>query len=110
MLSFIGMETVQNSRGKDRTVRLGTLLDKVLASYGLAYKLGGWRIVARWPEIVGDKVAEVSKAVKFSDDTLLVSVPDAVWRHQLSMEADAIMHKIHSVPGGRAVKKLHFVS
>lgn len=104
------METSPNSHGKGRATRLGPLLDKILAGYGLGYKLKGWRIVARWPEIVGDKMAAVSKALKFSDDTLLVSVPDAVWRHQLSLEVDAILDKIHSVPGGRSVKRIHFVS
>jgi len=62
-----------NTGLKNRTVKVGPLLDKILAGFGLAHNLGGWRIVNRWPEIVGDKIAEVSKAIRFSDDTLMVS-------------------------------------
>lgn len=99
-----------NTGLKKQPDRIGPLLDKVLAGFGLAYNLGGWRIVNRWPEIVGDKIAEVSRAVRFSDNTLLVSVRDASWRQQLSLEVDRILQEIHSVPGGKAVKRIHFVS
>ena len=104
------MNRIRNAAtGKD-AVKLGSLLDKLLAGYGLAHQLGGWRAVARWPEVVGEKNAAVSRAVRFSDDTLLVSVPDAVWRQQLSLTVDDILEKIHALPGGRAVKRIHFIS
>ena len=90
--------------------KLGSLLDRLLGELGLARNLGGWRIAVDWPEIVGEKIAGVSQAVRFEDDTLLVSVPDSVWRQQLSMEVEAILEKIHAVPGGKTVKKIHFVS
>jgi len=95
---------------KKQAVRIGPLLDKVLSGMGLAHNLGGWRIVNHWPDIVGDKIAGVSRAIRFSDDTLMVSVRDASWRQQLALEVDRILEEIHAVPGGRAVKKIHFVS
>ena len=101
---------MKNAGLHKQAVKVGPLLDKVLAGFGLAHNLGGWRIVHRWPEIVGDKIAGVSNAVRFSDDTLLVSVRDASWRQQLSLEVDRILKEIHSIPGGKAVKKIHFVS
>ncbi|UCD93672.1 MAG: DUF721 domain-containing protein [Candidatus Zixiibacteriota bacterium] len=104
------MNRIRNAAtGKD-AVKLGSLVDKLLAGFGLAHQLGGWRAVARWPEIVGEKNAGVSRAVRFSDDTLLVSVPDPVWRQQLSLTVDDILEKIHALPGGRAVKRIHFIS
>jgi predicted nucleic acid-binding Zn ribbon protein len=93
-----------------RSARLGPLIEGILGRFGLASKLAGWKIVADWPEIVGDKNAEHSKALRFSDETLLVKVTDAVWRQELSMERDQILKKIHEYPGGKAVKKIHFVS
>nr|MBN2276909.1 DUF721 domain-containing protein [candidate division Zixibacteria bacterium] len=104
------MKTFNTGGNKKDAVLLGTFLDGLMVRLGLAHNLGGWRIVSRWAGIVGDKMASVSRAVRFSDDTLLVSVPDAVWRHQMSMEVDAILEKIHAVPGGRAVKRILFIS
>ena len=104
------MNRIRNTAtGKD-AVKLGSLVDKLLAGFGLAHQLGGWRAVARWPEVVGEKNASVSSAIRFSDDTLLVSVPDPVWRQQLSLSVDDILEKIHALPGGRAVRRIHFVS
>ncbi len=95
---------------KHNSARLGNLLDGILSRLGLAHKLGGWRVAANWDEIVGESIAKASHAVKFDNETLLVSVPDAVWRQQLSLEVDAILEKIHSFPGGKAVRKIHFVA
>jgi predicted nucleic acid-binding Zn ribbon protein len=90
--------------------KIGPVMDKILAGYGLLRTLGGWRIVNNWPEIVGDKIAEVSRAVRFSDDTLLVSVSDAGWRQQLSLDVDMILEKIQNRPGGKSVRKIRFIS
>ncbi len=89
---------------------LGTLLDQILAGLGLSKNLSGWKVVIGWPDIVGERMAKISKALRFEDDTLLVSVPDSVWRQQLSLEVEAILDKIHTLPGGKAVRKIHFVS
>jgi len=104
------MKMTLKSKPDRRTSRLGSLLEQILSSYGLSYKLGGWRIVENWPEIVGERIAHASKAIRYENETMLVSVPDAVWRQQLSLEVDTILAKIHSMPGGKAVKRIHFVS
>ncbi len=104
------MKMTTKSAPDRRISKLGSLLDQILSSYGLAYKLGGWRVVINWPEIVGERIANASKALRYENDTLLVSAPDSVWRQQLSLEVETILEKIHSVPGGKAVKRIHFVS
>ena len=95
---------------KSKTPRLGNLIDSLLSKMGLSHKLGGWRVAAYWDEIVGEQIAAASHALKFDNETLLVSVPDAVWRQQLSLEVDTLLEKIHSYPGGKAVRKIHFVA
>ncbi len=89
---------------------MGTLLDQILTGLGLSHNLGGWKAVVQWPDIVGERMAKISRAIRFEDDTLLVSVPDSVWRQQLALEVEAILEKIHARPGGKAVRKIHFVS
>ena len=96
--------------GFTRPTRVGSLVETMLARFGLLHNLNGWRIVNRWPDIVGDKIAQVSKAIRYSDNTLLVSVPDDTWRQQLSLEVDAILAKIHESAEGRVVHNIHFIS
>ena len=105
------MKTILKSRAKGPApTRLNVLIDGLLSRLGLAHQLGGWRVVNLWPEITGEKIASVSRAVRFEAGTLLVSVPDAVWRQELLYDTDRILEKIHEIPGGRAVKKIRFVS
>ena len=100
----------KNYGSRKAAARLGPLLDSILSRMGLGYTLSGWKIVDAWPVIVGDKIAKVSKAIRYENDTLLVSVPDASWRQELLLEVERILEEVHSVPGGQAVKRIHFVS
>ncbi|UCD17269.1 MAG: DUF721 domain-containing protein [Candidatus Zixiibacteriota bacterium] len=100
----------QIRNAKRTTIRIGSLLDKVMADLGLTSDLAGWKIVNDWPKIVGHAIARVTRPVRYEDHTLLISVPDAVWRQQLSLEVEMILGKIHTVPGGRAIKRIRFVA
>jgi predicted nucleic acid-binding Zn ribbon protein len=104
------MKTAKFINSKKSATRLGPLLKSILARMGLGHSLDGWRIVNLWPEIVGDKIADVSKAIRYENETLFISVPDAVWRQELLLDVDRILQEIHTVPGGRSVKKIHFIA
>jgi hypothetical protein len=93
------------------SVRVGSLVDKVLSDMGLSKTLAGWKIVVAWPEIVGDHLARYSSAVRYEDGVLLVSVPDAARRQELSLQVDKmILEKIHDTPGGKVIKRIRFTS
>lgn len=96
---------------KNSAVLLGSFMDKILAGFGLNHNLGGWRAVIHWNEIVGEQMAKHSRALRFSDGTLLVSVEESVWRQEMSLNSDRILREIHEkLPGGKAVKRIQFVS
>ncbi len=104
------MASYNNDAQKGDTAHLGPLVERLLAAFGLSHKVAGWRAVNKWPEIVGDQIARHSRAVRFSEDTILVVVEDAGYRQEYSMMVDDFLDKIHSLPGGKAVKKIHFIS
>ncbi len=90
--------------------KVGSLIDKVMSDLGLASTLAGWKVLQHWPEIVGETIARVTRPVRYEDHTLLISVPDAVWRQQLSLQIELILDKIHDTPGGRTVRKIRFIA
>jgi len=85
------------------------IVGKVMSSMGHGNSYAGWSIVAKWAEIVGPEIAKRSRAFKYHEGTLFVAVPDAAWRHNLMMERDQILAKIHGLSHGRAIKDLHLV-
>jgi predicted nucleic acid-binding Zn ribbon protein len=104
------MENLPEGRPRSAPKRLGNVIDGLLSRMGLASTLAGWRIVNAWPDIVGEKVAAVTKPIRYEDNTLLVSVPDAGWRQELHLQIDMILEKIHEIPGGKVVKKIRFTA
>ncbi len=100
----------RNKSVNARTARVGFLLDKVLADMGLAATLAGWKIVVNWPEIVGEHLARYTRAVRYEDGVLLISVPDAARRQELALQVDKmIMDKIREIPGGKVIRRIRFV-
>jgi predicted nucleic acid-binding Zn ribbon protein len=65
--------------------------------------------VANWPEIVGDTIAGISRAVRYEQGVLYVAVEKDVWRQELTMRTETILKKIQSMPYGRAVEKIQLI-
>jgi len=104
------MNNQPDDRHRSAPKRLGSLIDGLLGRMGLGSTLAGWRIVNAWPDIVGEKVAEVTRPIRYEENTLIVSVPDAGWRQELHLQIDMILDKIHEVPGGKVVKNIRFTA
>lgn len=82
------------------------VLDRMMRALGLSRKFDGWQVVTHWTEIVGETVAGKATAIRYDEGILYVSVPDDVWRQQLSMEIESILKDVHALPYGRAVKQI----
>ena len=91
---------------ENRPSQLGDVIESLVTSLGQAGKFYGWRMVVRWPEVVGPEIAEVARAVRFSEGVLTVVVEKDVWRQELEMQLDKILTKVRSQPGGRVVDKI----
>jgi len=92
-----------------KPVIISGVIESVIKSLGLTRKYNGWLVVTRWPEIVGEHIARVSRAIRFENGTLYVAVPDASWRQNLAMEIDNILEKIRKYPYGRSVTQIRLV-
>ncbi len=111
----LGIRVIMNygnrpSKGRTQPKPLGGIIDKVVRSLGLSRNYNGWLVVSRWPQIVGEGIAEQAKAVRYDEGTIFVVVPDASWRHNLSLETERILKKIHTLPYGKGVRQLRLVS
>lgn len=92
--------------GHSRPQTLSPVIDSVIGQLGLKKRYSGWQIVNQWPEIVGNKIAEATKAQRFEDGILFVKVKDAAWRQELSMQSDSLLEAIHKSPYGKSVKQI----
>jgi predicted nucleic acid-binding Zn ribbon protein len=88
---------------------IGKVLRAVIEELGVAGRLAEQRAVMEWPDVVGAKVAENSRAVRIERGQLLIEVGSSVWAQELSLMRREILRKMNDRLGGRTVKSLHFV-
>ena len=92
-----------------RAKPISGIVEGLMKSLGLSRTYDGWQVVANWPEIVGETIAGVSRAVRYEQGVLYVAVEKDVWRQELAMRIDTILEKIQSMPYGRAVEKIQLI-
>lgn len=63
--------------------KIGSLLEDLLQERGYATICKEYDVVARWKELMGDRIAEVTECTRVEDGTLYIKVSSAAWRQEL---------------------------
>jgi predicted nucleic acid-binding Zn ribbon protein len=81
-------------------VRIGDEIAKTFRARGWAQRLEASRVVARWPDVVGQAVAAHCRPLRLEDDgTLVVSADSAAWATQLAYLQGTLLDRIARVCG-----------
>lgn len=83
--------------------RLGEVLPGVLRGAGLEPSSHIWQIVERWSEIVGPRVAQHASPAALRRGELVLAVPEATWRQELSFLAPDIARRVNQELGAEVV-------
>jgi len=73
---------------------IGESLIKLLKGVGIEQKVCEYDVICQWPEIVGEQVASVTKALRVVDGVLYVKVKNSTWRNELTFLKSEILTKI----------------
>ncbi len=88
--------------------QVGSAISSVLKELGLAGKVRQYGAVDRWSEIVGERIARVTKAESIRDGKLLVRVSAPAWRNELTFLKRELIAKINAALGQEVVKEIIF--
>ncbi|NBC25905.1 MAG: DUF721 domain-containing protein [Bacteroidetes bacterium] len=69
-------------------------------------KLQRGMVLHVWPDVVGDKIATVSKNLHFEGSRLVVEVETSAWRHEIHMNRFSIAKKLNEKVGSKIVKEI----
>ena len=100
--------TDANSDPRHGGEAISAVIFRLMRKLGLQEKFYGWQVVNDWAEIVGPATANQSRASRFENGTLFVTVPKDTWREELSMQVDQILKMIRSRPYGGVIKRIRF--
>lgn len=88
--------------------KIGSFILETLDRMGFTDRLKKQRAVTDWNNIVGEKIAVQTEALRIERDTLVVKVHQAAWRQQLLFLKDDLLAKIRKELGGD-IKDIRFL-
>lgn len=59
-----------------------------------------------WPSVVGSRINNATRSLKFSGDTLVVTVSSEAWRYELHANRYSIAKKLNNRVKAEVVKKI----
>ena len=92
----------------ETSIRIGSFFRKTLESAGIADRVDRQMAVAFWEEIVGEKLASKTKALKVEKDVLKVRVVSSSWRNELVFFKKEILKKIAKRIGKGKINDIYF--
>lgn len=87
---------------------IARVLSRVLRQLGLEGDLEAWRAVDEWPEVVGPRVSQHTRAVAFRDGTLRVEVEGSAWMQELGYLKRDLIQRINRHLGSDLVRDVRF--
>jgi predicted nucleic acid-binding Zn ribbon protein len=88
--------------------KVGPLIENLLKSHGLWQGYQQHMLIESWNDLVGNSLAEVTKAEKITNGVFRVLVKDSVWAYHLSMLKPQLIKKLNDFSGRKIVRDINF--
>jgi predicted nucleic acid-binding Zn ribbon protein len=82
------------------------IIGDALRRFGLHDRLEERAALLRWREIVGDEIAEHSRAVDLQDGVLVLEADHGAWRQEVTMLVPMIVEKFNALCGDGTVTEI----
>lgn len=94
-------------RGKSQSI--ADVLNLYLRETGLEKTVLEDKVVALWPQVMGDTVARLTRSVEMKDGMLIVHISSAALKAQLFECRFELVKKINDAVGGNAVRDVRIL-
>jgi predicted nucleic acid-binding Zn ribbon protein len=75
--------------------RVGDLVERFLAQKGLKRQVARLEVLGNWPDVVGQAVADVTRARSVSGGALIVEVRSSAWLMELDLMKGRILEAVN---------------
>jgi predicted nucleic acid-binding Zn ribbon protein len=96
------------SKKREGPLPVSRLIKGALQQYGLHDRLEERAALLRWREIVGEKIADHSRAVDLVDGVLVLEADHGAWRQELTMLVPMIINKFNAMFGEGTVTEIQW--
>ena len=91
------------------TKPLAAILPALLKELRLDEAAAGWRAVADWPALAGERIAKRTRAVGFRDGVMTIEVEGSAWMHELGFLKRELVRRANQQVGANVVRDVRFV-
>jgi predicted nucleic acid-binding Zn ribbon protein len=88
---------------------IAAILPGVLKHLRLDDAAAGWRAVADWPALAGERIAKRTRAVGFRDGVMTIEVEGSAWMHELGFLRRELVRRANRHLGVSVVRDVRFV-
>ncbi len=92
-----------------RPTRIGAVLSHVLEKHGVGDQVRRMEVLELWPELVGEQLAQVTRAKGIDDATLFVEVRSSAWLMELNMMKGDFLERVNARVGEAPLERIVFV-
>ena len=90
-------------------IKVDSVLSAVLEKHGVKKQVERMSVLDLWPELVGEHVAEVTKAKGVSEATLFVEVRTSAWLMELNIMKGEFLVRVNERLGDVPLERIVFV-
>jgi predicted nucleic acid-binding Zn ribbon protein len=92
-----------------RPVRVGAVLSQVLEKHGVQKQVKRLSLLELWPEVVGAKLAAVTRVKGVDEDALVVEVRSSAWIMELSLMKERFLERVNERLEEAPIDRIVFV-
>ncbi len=96
-------------KGGARPIRVDVVLAQVLEKHGVQKQVQRVGVLDLWPEIVGARLAEVTRVKGLDRDALFVEVRSSAWLMELSMLKTEVLERVNARLADAPLERIVFV-
>lgn len=89
--------------------KIGNILENYLSERGYLSVCKEYNVISKWKDIVGEKIASITKCITVENGVLYVTVESSAWRQELSFLKNDILSKIEEKTKCQSIKNIIFL-
>jgi predicted nucleic acid-binding Zn ribbon protein len=83
---------------------IGDLVSEYVSKYTDQQSVMRGVVLHKWRDVVGPMIADQCKSIRFdTKNKLILSVPQAAWRHEINMQRTQIRELLNKEAGGNII-------
>ena len=98
-----------NEPKNGRPDRVGDLLGGLLRKWGVDREVARQGAMERWPSVVGERIAGVTRARAVSSGTLFVEVRSSAWMNELNLMRHELLRRLNAGEKEGRIERIVFV-